>query len=86
MKIKIVMEAEVTDLQSYFPDDPQGITIQNVGMHLRNVLHSDQLMKLITLNSKEHKRAVYLAYKQCYRDDIALGQRLTDNMKISLEE
>jgi hypothetical protein len=86
MKIKIAMEAEITDLKSYFPDVPKGISIQNVGSHLRDVLHSDQLMKLIVLSSKEHTEVVCLALKKHYQDDIALGKRLTDHMNITLED
>jgi hypothetical protein len=85
MKIKIVMEAEVTDLKSYFPDDPLGVTVQNVGSLLRDTLVSEQLMKAL-LNFKEPNDKVREALDQIYRDNAKLGQRLTNNMKISLEE
>ena len=84
-KILITMEAEIDDLKSFYPNDPEGITIENVASTIHTALVCDAITKMVTTSIGE-KGLIRDALLRNKTDDYELGKRLTEKWKIELIE
>jgi len=82
-RVRIVMEAEVDDLISYYPNDPKGITIENVASTL-NVLRTFPREQKCRLYDSD--RETFRVLKKHCDDDAKLGDRLMESLDIKLLE
>ena len=88
-KVKITLEADVTDLKSFFPNEPKGITIENVAGVLHYALVCDANVRVLdTMMCQDHakKNPTIEAILRHRRDEVELGQRLMGSIKIQLIE
>ena len=86
-KVKIVMEANIDDLVSFYPDDPKGASVANVAGLLAKMRNMtlDQISDLFARRAGMDA-ATFISLKQHYDDDALLALRLMQSLKIELEE
>ena len=89
-KAKITIEVELDDLSCYYPDDPKGITLENLGHFFHNRLvcatreeKLDNIFEEPTVLKQEGRRMVK-AIALHTNQDIILAERVLDSMKIEI--
>lgn len=88
-KIRVSFEADISDLKSLYPNDPKGITVENVADILHHALVCDANVRVLdTMMCRDHdeKNPVVEAILQHRKDEVELGQRLMRSIKIELLE
>lgn len=76
-KIRVTMEAEIGDLLGYWPDNPSGVTSQNVFSLLKDLACEVMLRRMDELSKGETS----VALKQAYQDDRRITNRLLDTFQ-----
>lgn len=82
-KVRIVAEAEIGDLKTFWPDEPQGVTQKNLATHLQGVLVSDVMLKRFHIIGDS---ALTQAIRDGIEDNLKLGQRLIQSLDIEIYE
>lgn len=91
-KVRIVLEAEIGDLKSYWPNRPNGITQENIGHFLMELsMHPiEQLMKTCadekSIKKQKGGKAIYKALMRTYEEDRKLGKRLLTKYRVEIIE
>jgi hypothetical protein len=83
-KVKITMEAEIGDLEGFWPDDPQGATTENVMCVVRLMevcLHERRIDDLVR---SPKDKATREALQKHYEEDKALTQRLLASAQVEV--
>lgn len=75
-RIKITMEADIGDLSGFWPNDPVGVTEQNV----YSVLHAIKHLPLARLLENKMRAAV----EKSLRGDLQLAERLLASIHIEV--
>ena len=83
-KVRITMEAEVGDLNSFWPNDPVGCTRQNVfdAVHKMHLITLEEIMDLMV--SKDFKTPSGKARMKWLNQKKQLTKRLVDTMKFEI--
>lgn len=86
MKVRVVMEAEVSDLERFDTrHDPYGEGLENVGFLVRH-LYLDQMGKLMKqmVEERDENPAIQKRKIAYHKEDVELSKRLVESMKLTV--
>ena len=87
VRVRVVMEAEIDDLKSIYPDDPKGVTVFNVA-HALSVIRTAPIEQIMRIRNEIGKLDIATFKHLClsHTDDSKLGDRLMESLSIELLE
>jgi len=83
-RVRVTLEFMSDDAGAY-PSDDEGVLNQNLFSHLNRALITDVMMKLMEAKSnKALSTPALVAYIRSYEEDIRIGKRMVDSMKVEV--